>query len=83
MFETLKTSQRNNSLLLIPPPPSQQFSYLGPKIWNSVYKKIFTDSEHDLSTSLSYVKNSTKKLLLELQREHDESEWVPSNFTLY
>ena len=83
LFESLKISIRNNSLLLIPPPPSQQFSYLGPKIWNSVYKKIFIDSEHDLSTSLSYVKNSTKKLLLGLQREHDESEWVPANFTLY
>ena len=83
LFESLKISQRNNSLLLIPPPPSQQFSYLGPKIWNSVYKKILTDSEQDLSTNLSLVKNSIKRLLLKIQKEHDENEWVPANFSLY
>ena len=51
LFESLKISQRNNSLLLIPPPPSQQFAYLAPKLWNSVYKKVLTDSEQDLSTN--------------------------------
>ena len=38
LYETLNISQRNNSMLLLTPIPSQQFSYLGPKTWNSVYK---------------------------------------------
>ena len=84
IFETLNISQRNDSMLLLTPVPSQQFSYLGPKTWNSVYKKILTESEHnDLTTKVSFIKTSMKKILLDLQKEHNESEWLSRNYSLF
>ena len=70
-------------MLLITPVPSLQFSYLGPKTWNSVYRRILADSEQDLTTKVSTVKISMKKLLACIQKEHGEDEWVPSNFSLF
>ena len=83
LFESLNISRRNNSMLLITPVPSLQFSYLGPKTWNSVYRRILADSEQDLTTKVSTVKISMKKLLAAIQKEHSEDEWVPSNFSLF
>ena len=70
-------------MLLITTIPARQFSYLGPKTWNSVYKRILVDSEQDLSTKVSTVKKSMKKLLANIQKEHNEDEWVPSNYSLF
>ena len=83
LFETLDISQRNNSMLLITPPPSSQFSYLGPKIWNSAFKRILVNSEQDLTTKVSFVRNSMKKFLMTIQKEHDENEWLATNYTIY
>ena len=83
LFETLQISQRNNSMLLITPTPSSQFSYLGPKTWNSAYKKILTDSEQDLTTKVSTVKILMKQFLMKIQKEHDENEWLPANYTIF
>jgi hypothetical protein len=82
LFEALNISHRNNSMLLITPIPSIQFLYLGPKIWNSVYKKILADSEQDLTIKVSTVKKLMKKLLIDIQKEHDENEWLPANYSL-
>ena len=83
LYESLNVSRRNNSMLLITTIPTRQFSYLGPKTWNSVYKRILVDSEQDLSTKVSTVKKSMKKLLANIQKEHNEDEWVPSNYSLF
>ena len=82
LFESLQISQRNNSMLLITPVPSRQFSYLGPKIWNTAYKKILADSEQDLTMKVSAVKTAMKKILMEIQKLYDENEWLPANFTI-
>ena len=82
LFESLQISQRNNSMLLITTVPSQQFSYLGPKIWNSAYKKMQADSEQDLTIKVSFVKTAMKNILIEIQKSHDENEWLPANFTI-
>ena len=76
----LNISQRNNSLLLIPPSPSSQFAYLGPKTWNTLYKKLLTSSDQDLTTTVSFIKNSLKKLLIKCQKEHEVDEWRQANF---
>ena len=82
LFETLNISQRNTSMLLITPPPSSQFSYLGPKTWNSAFKRVLAKSEYDLTIKVSFVKNLIKKLLLKIQKEDNENEWLPANYTL-
>ena len=69
-------------MLLITPSPSCHFSYTGPKTWNNAYKKILADSEQDLTTKVSFVKNSLKKLLIKNQKRHEENEWRPANFEL-
>jgi hypothetical protein len=83
LYETLNISQRNNSMLLLTPIPSQQFSYLGPKTWNSVYKRILDDSEQDLTTKVSFVKISMKKLLIDIQKDDNENEWLRTNYSLF
>jgi len=83
LYETLNISQRNNSMLLLTQIPSQQFSYLGPKTWNSVYKKIFEFSEQDLTTKVSFVKTAMKSLLLGIQKDENENEWLRTNYSLF
>ena len=82
LYESLNISQRNNEMLLITPLPSVHFSYVGPKIWNTVYKKIFVQILEDFSTSVAIVKNSLKVLLLKNQRMHEENVWHDENFEL-
>ena len=82
LYETLNISHRNNSMLLITPSPSCHFSYIGPKTWNTAYKKILDDSEQDLTTTVALVKNSLKHLLIKNQKVHEENEWRPANFEL-
>ena len=69
-------------MLLITPTPSHHFSYTGPKTWNTAYKKILTNSNQDLTTTVSLVKNSLKKVLVKNQKRHDENEWIHANFEL-
>ena len=83
LFETLRVSQRNNSMLLITPRPSSQFSYLGPKTWNSAYKEILTDSEQDLTIKVSTIKAALKTFLMKIQKQYDENEWLPVNYTIF
>ncbi len=82
LYETLNISRRNDGMLLKTPTPSIQFLYAGPKIWNSVYKKIFVKILGDLSTSVAIVKNSVKKLLLRNQKKHDENDWHEENIQI-
>ena len=70
-------------MLLLTQIPSQQFSYLGPKTWNSVYKKIFEFSEQDLTTKVSFVKTAMKSLLLGIQKDENENEWLRTNYSLF
>ena len=69
-------------MLLITPSPSSQFSYIGPKTWNAAFKSILPNSEQDLSTKISLVKSSMKKLLLKIQKIDNEDEWLHANYTL-
>ena len=70
-------------MLLITPRPSSQFSYLGPKTWNSAYKEILTDSEQDLTIKVSTIKAVLKTFLMKIQKQHDENEWLPVNYTIF
>ena len=69
-------------MLLITPSPSSQFSYIGPKTWNTAFKSLLPSSEQDLTTKISLVKSLMKKLLLKIQKMGNENEWLPANYTL-
>ena len=82
LYSQLNISQRNNSMLLITPRPSTQFTYIGPKLWNDVRKKLHIESEIEGSTNLSSIKSAIKCLLLTNQKKFDKYEWYLYNLTI-
>ena len=81
VHDIFSLSNREESVSLITPRPSVQFSYHGPKIWNSIYKKVV--ESNDLSTKISHVKRSLKNMLLEVQKQGlSPEEWELQNFKL-
>ena len=80
VYEIFNLSNREESLTLITPQPSVQFSYHGPKIWNSTHKKIHAALE--LTTKMSYVKGRLKEILFDNQNQGTKNEWQPQNFKI-
>ena len=80
VYEIFNVSNRDESLTLVTPNPSLQFAYQGPKIWNSIHKKIH--AALDLTTKMSYVKSRLKDILIDIQKQGSEIEWQPQNFKI-
>ena len=74
------------------------FLYKSSLIWNYLIQKILVSPpldenagivipgsivNSDLSASIGFVKNSSKKLLLNVQGRGDPNEWLPQNFSLF
>ena len=81
VFEQFNVSQRNNGNLIILGSYSNQFFFLGAKIWNTVVKHIIPNSDI-LSVKFGSFKNKLKSLLFNNQNMFDSVTWVPQNFLL-
>ena len=81
IFAQFNMSQRNNGSLIILGPYSNQFFFLGAKIWNTVVKHIIPHNDI-LSVKFGNFKNKLKSLLLNNQNLFDSDTWLPQNFLL-
>ena len=81
ILEQFNISQRNNANLIILGPYSNQFLFLGAKLWNSIVKIIIPHNDL-LSVKLSIFKNKLKKMLHNNQKMFDKDTWSPQNFLI-
>ena len=63
------------------PNPSTSFVYQSALMWNSCYK-LSSLYNIELSTAIETVKNKLKTVLLNAQKQFDESVWFPNNHDL-
>ena len=75
---SLYNRSRRKETLLITPKPSSNFIYMSSQLWN---KYCQVTSTHELTDiSISCLKSTLKKRLLEVQKMHDPIEWCDLNF---
>ena len=75
---SLYNRSRRKETLLITPKPSSNFIYMSSQLWN-IYCQV--TSTHELTDiSISCLKSTLKKRLLEVQKMHDPIEWCDLNF---
>ena len=81
IYKLFTPSRRDSSNILLLPTFSHNFTYQAAKIWNTISKTIFeTLQPSDIKTSL--FKKRLKASLLEIQKMHNETEWIPRNFDI-
>ena len=80
-FEQFNMSPRNNGNIVILGPYSDQFFFLGAKLWNTIVKRIIPHSDI-LSIKFGNFKIKLKSLLLNNQNLFDSNTWMPQNFIL-
>ena len=81
VFEQFNMSRRNNGNLIILGPYSNQFFFLGAKLWNIIVKRVIQHNDI-LSIKLGKFKNELKSLLLNNQSLFNSDNWLPQNFLL-
>ena len=76
MFSLFNRSKRKDGLL-ITPTPSIYFTYQSSSLWNKYRQSSGTC---DFTTTISSLKTSIKRSLMDTQRRYDEFEWCENNF---
>ena len=73
---SLFTVSKRKSIKLVPPYPTKHFTYKAAKLWNSLQPML---GINDYSVSIGQTKTRLKKILVDNQLSHDDTEWVPTN----
>ena len=70
-------------MLLITPPHVETFVYSSSTLWNAFLRSPEGSEVKDLTTSVSFLKNLIKNMVIRRQKLGDTEEWHPKiNFTV-
>ena len=79
MYSLFTPSSRDFSNILLLPKFSRNFTYQAAKIWNATSKSIIKSS-HPADIKTSLFKKRLKANLLDIQKMHNGTEWIPGSF---